>query len=99
MFSLGLYPVITKPIKILNVLATLIANIFTNDIDSDITSGLLIIDISNHLPVLAICKYDGNRCNRSCPARYKHLTSVENVNALKAALNVHSRDTVLSQTY
>ena len=62
MFSLGMYPIITKPTRISKAR---IDNIFTNDINSDITSGLFITDTSDHLPVFAICKYDGNRCSRS----------------------------------
>ena len=44
MFSLGLYP-------------TLIDNIFTNELGSTISSGLIINDSSDHLPIFAICKY------------------------------------------
>ena len=59
MFSLDMYPVITKQTIIWKVSATLIDNIFTT-FNSDITSGLLVIDISDHLPVFAICKCDSN---------------------------------------
>ena len=52
MFSLGTYTVITKPTRISNVSATLTDNIFTNDINSDITSGLLITDIKIIFPFL-----------------------------------------------
>lgn len=97
MFSLGIYPIITNPTTNSNVFAPLIDNIFTNDIDGDITSGLFVTDISDHLPVFAICKYDGNR--RSCPAKYQRQTSTDDANALETALNAHSWDTVLSHTY
>ena len=70
MFSLDMYRLIIKPTRISNVSATLIDNIFTNDINRDITSGLLITDISDHLPVFAVCKYDCNLYNRSGRARY-----------------------------
>ena len=59
LFSLGMYPIITKQTIIWKVSATLIDNIFTT-FNSDITSGLLVIDISDHLPVFAICKCDSN---------------------------------------
>ena len=91
-FSLDMYRVITKLTRISNVSTTLIDNIFINDTNSDITNGLLITDISDHLSVFGICKYDGNRCNRSCPARYNCQTSSENINALKTALNAHPWD-------
>ena len=98
MFSLGMYPAITKPTRISNVSATLIDNIFTNYINRDITSGLLITEISDHLSVFAVCKNDGNLYNRSDPARYIRETSVENISALKAAFDAHSWETVLYYT-
>ena len=57
MFSLGMFPLISKPSRITDVSATLIDNIFTNELTYTITSGLLINDISDHLPVFAICRY------------------------------------------
>lgn len=57
MFSIGLYPLIDKPTRITDHSATLIDNIFTNELDHNISSGLLISDISDHLPIFAICKY------------------------------------------
>ena len=57
MFSLGMFPLISKPSRITDVSATLIDNIFTNELTYTITSGLLINDISNHLPVFAKCRH------------------------------------------
>ena len=54
MFSVGLYPLIDKPTRITDHSATIIDNIFTNELDHIISSGLLISDISDHLPVFAI---------------------------------------------
>ena len=49
LFSLGIYPLIDKPSQITDSSATLIVTIFTNELNSNITSGLLINDISDHL--------------------------------------------------
>ena len=57
MFSIGLYPLIDKPTRITTYSATLIYTIFNNELYSTISSGLLINDISDHLPIFAICKY------------------------------------------
>ena len=57
LFSLGIYPLIDKPSRITDSNATLIDNIFTNELNSYITSGLLINDISDHLPVFCVCSY------------------------------------------
>lgn len=54
MYSNSLYPTITRPTRITTHSATLIDNIFTNVIDRSVTSGLIITDISDHLPVFAI---------------------------------------------
>ena len=57
MYSLGLYPLITKPTRISQNTATLIDNIFTTDIEQHYTCGLFINDISDHLPIFAVGKY------------------------------------------
>ena len=41
------------PTRITNTTATLIDNIFTNNVDCQVASGLVMVDISNHLPVYA----------------------------------------------
>ena len=50
MSSYSLYPSITKPTRITSTSATLIDNIFTNS-NSFQTSGIIIADVSGHLPV------------------------------------------------
>lgn len=56
MHSTSLFPVIIKPSRITSDTATLIDNIFVNTIDIDTISGLLINDITNHLPVCSFSK-------------------------------------------
>ena len=56
LFSLGLYPLIDRPSRITTSSATLIDNIFTNQSNCDTCNGLLINDISDHLPVFSISK-------------------------------------------
>ena len=53
LFSHGLYPLINKPTRICLEAATLIDNIFTNCLLST-KNGILINDISDHLPVFSI---------------------------------------------
>ena len=54
MFSLGFYPLILKPSRITKDSATLIDNIFVNITEGKINSGLLVTDVSDHLPVFAV---------------------------------------------
>ena len=46
----GYYPLITHPTRITSNTATLIDNIYTNVLNKNISSGLFITDISDHLP-------------------------------------------------
>ncbi len=59
MYSKGLYPSITKPSRITTHSATVIDNILTNNMTSNLESGLLINDITDHLPMFVIheCKH------------------------------------------
>lgn len=54
LYSRGLYPLITRPSRITSTGATLIDNIFVNVMQNTIRGGLLINDISDHLPVFSI---------------------------------------------
>jgi len=58
MFSNSLFPTIYKPTRITPTSATLLDNIFTN-VDRQFKCGILISDISDHLPVfLTLCSQD-----------------------------------------
>lgn len=50
-YSKGLHPLITRPTRITIDSATLIDNIFTNIRDDKVKYGILINDISDHLPI------------------------------------------------
>lgn len=54
MLSLSLYPTITSPTRITSGSATLIDNIFTNDIENPKCSGILTYDITDHLPIFLL---------------------------------------------
>ena len=87
MYSFGLYPLISKPTRITSEGATLIDNIFTNDIDCTNTrcNGLLITDISDHLPVFVICNREIKR-NNVKTVKYIRSTNNECITALKQDL-------------
>ena len=56
-YTLGLHPLITRPTRITSHTKTLIDNIFTSDLSSQIHSGLIIIDMSDNLPIYQITEY------------------------------------------
>ena len=61
------FPIIMKPTRIVQSCATLIDNIFTDDKDCIVKSGILIADISDHLPIFAITKADTKLRNSLSP--------------------------------
>ena len=58
MHGQGLYPLIVRPNRITINSCTLIDNTFTSQINYSADSGLLITDISDHLPIFVLCKYE-----------------------------------------
>ena len=67
MFSQNLYPLITKPTIISSTIATLIDNIFCNCIDNTFNSGMIIADISDHLPIFCTKKHTNSLCMKDVP--------------------------------
>ncbi|CAH3042972.1 unnamed protein product [Porites lobata] len=51
MYSRMFFPLITRPTRITSNTATLIDNIFTNNLNNLSVSGLMFCDISDHLPI------------------------------------------------
>ena len=68
MYSFSYVPVINQPSRIAQNSATLIDNIFVNNVDPDSIQGLLYTDILDHLPIFMIAK----RCN---PKKDKQIVS------------------------
>ncbi len=61
MYSHSIYPTINKPTRITKYSATLIDNIFTNNVNSlNTAQGILFTDISDHLPVFHIIEIQNN---------------------------------------
>ena len=54
MYSNMFFPLITRPTRITSYNATLIDNIFTNDLVYCYFSGLFFTDISDHLPIYCL---------------------------------------------
>ena len=54
MYTNLLFPLITLPTRITSFTATIIDNIFTNDLENYSFSGLILSDISDHLPIFSM---------------------------------------------
>ncbi|KAK2181419.1 hypothetical protein NP493_399g00014 [Ridgeia piscesae] len=96
-YSFGLYPLITKPSRITDITSTLINNIFTNELQFQVNSSLLITDISDHLPVFAIC---GNQfvCRCATPSQYR-IINTSTTDKLTAELNQRTWPNVTGTLY
>ena len=63
MYGNGLVPLLKKPTRITEYSATLIGNIFTNVCEEGLESGIIVTDISDHLPVFACCPSQDEKTN------------------------------------
>ena len=59
MYSIGLFPLITRQSRLTEFTSTLFDNIFSNIVNFRHYSGLFITDITNHLPVFVISNING----------------------------------------
>ena len=57
LYSYGLHPLIMRPTRITKESATIIDNIFTNELQRITSNGLIINDLSDNLPIFQICDY------------------------------------------
>ena len=85
MFSMSLLPLITKPTRVTSHSATVIDNIFTNNFESHIVSGLLVNDISDHLPIFVIFEHNTLFATKN-PTRSFRVNSEESLTALNEDL-------------
>ena len=53
MFTYGMFPVNQNPTRVIDTCATLIDNFYVNVLEYKISSGLLVNDTSDHLPIFA----------------------------------------------
>ena len=80
-----LLPTITKPTRITRNTATLIDNIFTNEMSNDFISGILFCDLSDHLPTFLINKEKYNDQNIENKIQTRTINS-NSINAFKTDL-------------
>ena len=81
LYAIGLHPLITRPTRITSHSNTLIDNIFTTDLSSHIHSGLIINDMSDHLPIYQITEYSYKTSNNLAYSK-KRVVNEETVGEL-----------------
>lgn len=96
MYSNSFFPLILKPSRITINTATLIDNIFTNEMSKDKIAGLLINDISDHLPVFSVFYQilQKNHIPETVSQQVNRLRTPEAMAALKADLYAQTWDEV-----
>mgnify|MGYP006896122226 FL=1 len=68
--SYSFIPTIDKPTRVRNKSATLIDNIFINNCDTNVNSGNIVSDISDHYTQFCVCNVLGNK-SKSIPPKVK----------------------------
>lgn len=89
MYSMSLYPTITKPSRITVNSATIIDNIYTNYLEGKLLSGILINDITDHLPVFVIYDCELKLMKEEHEIRQRRVRTEESLNILRSALSGH----------
>ena len=82
-YTKGLHPLITKPSQIRTNRATLIDHIYINIIDKNMKSGLVINDISDHLPVFLTYDFQMNRNREKIAYRYVRKRTEETIHEFR----------------
>ena len=87
LFSHFLYPLISRPTRLTSYSATLIDNIFTNNISASGDNGLIINDLSDHLPIFTLCYTDAHSSTIKSKESVAFLNfSSQNINAFNKLL-------------
>ena len=84
MLSFMMLSLITKPSRVTANSATLIDNIFTNDIEYVTMCGLLLTDITDHLPVFAISNINYNSTPYNRPLKTASSRNFSETNKIKS---------------
>lgn len=98
MYSMSFYPRITRPTRVTAHSATLIDNIFSNDIQMDSSSGILVCDITDHLPVFTVNKALFEEEITQNSVQYSRVKSEEALLAFQNALRMQNWSNVYKAT-
>lgn len=97
MYGMSFFPLITKPSRITSHCATLIDNIFTNNISNNTVNGLLICDITDHLPVFTIYDYNVCKSKATNNVSYRRLRTADRINAFNEDLRAYNWNSICGE--
>ena len=98
LFSSSFLPLVTRPTRITEHTATLIDNIFTNDIEQIESSknGLIFTDISDHLPIFHITSLARKIYNsEGKTSQYRRIINNSNLLSFSNAMKLMSWDNII----
>lgn len=98
-FSHSYAPLITKATRIVQSSSTLIDNIFVNDTSLVLKSGILLADISDHLPIFVFNRSKHNEWLKrdQCNKTYSRDMCRSNFDKFRVALTEHSWEYVMHE--
>ena len=97
LYATGFYPLISLPTRITDVSATLIDNIWTNNLQSKIRSGLVTVRISDHLPIFALVGGSGQRIKHQAKVGLRRSINERRILQFSEKLQAWSFDEVRAQ--
>ena len=87
MYSHGLYLLINKPTRLTQFTATIIDNVFTNNITYETVNGIVTTDISDHLPVFTMCNGIFEKHTTTSKSKFKRVRQVSDARIADLSLN------------
>ena len=89
MYSRMFFPLITRPTRITSNTATLIDNIFTNNLNNFSVSGLIFCDISDHLPIFTLLLDQSKNLNETSWLSFRNKSALNFVTFTNRLANVN----------
>ena len=97
MLSNSFIPLTRKPTRISDTASTLIDNIFVNNSFSDITSGIIVSDVSDHFPIYALMsQFNIRKKNCSHNTGFRNMSNT-NLNKLRERLKSTNWSAIYNQ--
>ena len=87
LYASSFLPLIGKPTRITETSATLIDNIFTNNLSSNISSGIFYTDVTDHLPVFQITANQNLHHNTNNNNIHRYVINKKNINCFMQDLD------------
>ena len=94
LFSLSLFPLINRPTRLSNQHASIIDNIFTNAINKNINCGIIMEDISDHIPIFCISELDVKKPLKNNNELFYRENTNDNIKKLNNFLTLQNWQTV-----